>query len=101
MIELIICGFCGGLIVDFMQILELQYKPKEERPDHKEFVNWFPYVIWPLLGAFLVYVNYTPFSKLTKLLSLQIGASSPLIIRQMIKSIPIKPKQIKLRDDDQ
>lgn len=100
MIELIFLGFCGGLIVDFMQFLELQNKPKEERPNLKEFLNWFPYLVWPCLGALLVYANYTPISKLTKLLSLQIGASAPLIIRQMSKSIPA-PKSIPLEDEDQ
>ena len=98
--ELIFLGFCGGLIVDFLQVLELRNKPKEERPNIKEFLNWFPYLVWPFLGALLVYVNYTPISKLTKLLSLQIGAAAPLIIRQMGKSIPTA-SVIKLDNENQ
>jgi hypothetical protein len=101
MTEYVILGFIGGLIVDFLQVLELQNKPKGERPDHKEFVNWLPYVAWPVLGAILVYVYDSPDLKLNKLLSLQIGVSAPLIIRQMTKSNPFQKKTIELDDQQQ
>ncbi len=101
MIELIILGFIGGLLVDFLQILELQNKPKGERPDIKEFVNWIPYVAWPFIGAILVYAYDIPGLQLNKLLSLQIGMSAPLVLRQMARSNPFAPKEIKLEDDEQ
>ncbi|MBW1794855.1 MAG: hypothetical protein JRJ38_10560 [Deltaproteobacteria bacterium] len=99
--EQIVLGFLGGLIFDFLQLLELQKKPKENRPDFKDWLYWLPHFVWPFLGALLVYVCDTPNLKLSKLLSLQLGLSAPLMFRQMIQSNPLALKKIELQDENQ
>ena len=99
--EYIILGVIGGIIFDFFQLLELQNKPKEDRPDFKDWLYWLPYLVWPILSGLLVYAYDTPNLKLNKLISLQLGVSAPLIFRQMLQSNPLSPKNIKLQDENQ
>jgi len=99
--ENIIIAAVGGLTYNIVPLLELSQTPKESRPDFKDWLYWAPYFIWPLLAGFLLYLYQSPEINITKLLSFHIGISAPLIIRQMMKSLPIEPEKIKLRDLNQ
>jgi RsiW-degrading membrane proteinase PrsW (M82 family) len=99
--EHILLAAGGGLAYNVLQLLELQSKPKESRPDFKDFIYWLPYFIWPILSGLLAYVYESPQTPLNKLLALHIGLSSPLIFRQMVQILAINPKQVKLADSDQ
>jgi len=99
--EHILIAAVGGLIYNVLQLLELQRKPRDERPDLKDFFYWLPFLVWPLLGGFLAYVYETPSTPLNKILSLHIGIASPLIIRQMCHVLPIIPTRLPLKDENQ
>jgi hypothetical protein len=99
--EYIIIAAVGGLTYNVVPLLELSRSPKESRPDFKDPLYWVPYLIWPVLAGFLLYLYQSPEIKITKLLSFHIGISAPLIIRQMIKVLPVEPETINLTDQDQ
>jgi len=99
--EYVILGGIGGVIFDFFQLLELRNKPKEERPDVRDWLYWLPYIVWPILSGLLVYVYDSPDLRLNKLISLQLGVSAPLIFRQMLKSNPLSARYIRLQDENQ
>jgi hypothetical protein len=88
----------GGFVYNILQLLELQNKSRESRPDFKDVIYWLPYLAWPILGGFLAYVYQTPENPLSKLLALHIGVSCPLIFRQMVQILPVK---VKLTDENQ
>lgn len=90
----------GGFAYNVIPLLELQWKPKESRPDFKSVIYWLPYIIWPVLGGILAYAYESPQSPLNKLLALHIGLSTPIILRQMIQTLPFNPRQVKLADPD-
>ena len=97
--EYIIIAAVGGLAYHVVPLLELWKTPKESRPDFKELLYWVPYLVWPLLAGFLLYLYQSPEIKITRLLSFHIGISAPLIIRKMME-LP-EPERIKLTDQDQ
>lgn len=99
--EHIFIAAAGALIYNVLQFLEVLSKPRASQPDFKSWLYWLPYAIWPVLGGFLAYVYQTPTTPLSKFVSFHIGLSSPLILRQMVQSLPIVPNKIPLKDDDQ
>jgi len=101
MVEPIIIGALGGLLYYLLPFFEMCNRPKESRPDFKD-VFWFPFIlIGPLLGGFVVYLHQQPNYPLSKWLSFQIGVSSPLILKQILQSLPIMPREVHLKDDNQ
>ena len=102
MSENIIIAAVGGLTYNIVPLLELWKTPKESRPDFKEWLYWVPYVVWPLLAGFLLYLyEESPGIKITRFLSFHIGISAPFIIRKMMEVLPIQPAQISLKDNKQ
>ncbi len=99
--EYIIIAAVGGLTYNIVPLLELWKNPKESRPDFKDLFYWVPYLVWPLLAGFLLYLYQSPGVQITKFLSFHIGISAPLIIRKMIEVLPVEPEKIKLTDQDQ
>lgn len=75
--------------------------PKEARPNLRELLYWLPYIIWPLLAGFLLYLYEDPDLKLSKLLAFHIGISAPLIITTMIQVLPDIANKINLKDQNQ
>lgn len=101
MIENMLVAAVGGFLFNAVPLFTLGTKPKEERPDFKDLLYWLPYLGWPIIGAFLVYVYESPDFHLTKLLSFHIGLASASIVNQMFNALPIKPSNINLTDLNQ
>jgi len=91
----------GGLTYNVVPLLEFWKTPKESRPDFRDFFYLLPYVAWPLLAGFLLYLYEGPELKLSKLLAFHIGISAPLAIRKMIEVLPVTPDMIRLKDQNQ
>ena len=80
----------GALAGQLLLLLEQIKLPADKRPDYKKFIYYWPYIINPALGAFLVYIYaITPNITLTPLLAFHLGASAPLIIRTMVSAAQI------------
>lgn len=101
MSEYVIIATMGGLIYNIIPLLELWKTPKESRPDFCDVFYWLPYFVWPLLAGFFLYLYEAPGQSLNKLLAFHIGLSTPLALRKMIEVLPVIPRQITLRDQDQ
>ncbi|OGL42890.1 MAG: hypothetical protein A2042_01965 [Candidatus Schekmanbacteria bacterium GWA2_38_11] len=99
--EYILIAACGGFAYNVVPLLELWKTPKESRPDFGELLYWLPYIAWPFLAGFLLYLYESPELKLSKLLAFHIGVSAPLVIRTMIQVLPVTPDKIKLEDLNQ
>tara|TARA_R110000868_G_scaffold147163_1_gene368407 strand:+ start:1892 stop:2173 length:282 start_codon:yes stop_codon:yes gene_type:complete len=86
--ELIYIGAGGGLALQLLSLLELPNIDKKDRPDFKDLVYYIPYVLNPILGAFIVFVYLKAQTELNPVLALHIGASAPVILRTMASAIP-------------
>ena len=91
---LIIMAVIGGLIFNFLQLMEFANIPKENRPDFKDWLYWVPYLVWPLLGGLLAFAYLESGLIFSPLIALNVGLSAPLIFRQMVNSNPMSPNQI-------
>lgn len=78
----------GGFIVNVLNLLELPNVPKERWPDLKSPFYWMAFIVWPILGGFLVHLYLASGCVFNPLLSFHIGLSAPLIIRAMASTIP-------------
>ncbi|MBC6426622.1 MAG: hypothetical protein GDA51_09195 [Ekhidna sp.] len=85
--ELIFIGAGGGLPLQLLSLLELPNIEKD-RPDFKDWVYYIPYVVNPILGAFIVFVYLKTKTEFNLVLALHIGTSAPVILRTMASSIP-------------
>lgn len=88
----LILAFLGGLAVNLLNLMELQNVPKDRRPDFKDILYWLPYIVWPLMGALLVFLYQETNTQISRLLAFQAGASAPLIIKAMARAIPQQMK---------
>ena len=84
---LIVAG-AGALIVNSLNLLELKNIPAEKRPNLRDFWYWLPVLFWPSAAAFLAWVYVKSGYDLKPMLSLQVGASAPLIVRALAASVP-------------
>jgi hypothetical protein len=101
MSEYVVIAAVGGFAYNLVPLLELWKTPKESRPDFRECLYWLPYLAWPILAGFLLYLYESPDLKLSKLLAFHIGVSAPLAIRAMMKVLPVTPDKISLEDQNQ
>ena len=99
--ENIIIAAIGGAVYNVVPLLELWKTPKQSRPDFGELLYWLPFLVWPILAGFLLFLYDGPEVKFTKLLAFNVGISAPLAIRKMIDILPILPPQVKLKDQNQ
>lgn len=83
----------SGLIINF---IEFQKRPKEELPDTRSGWYWLPYVFYPILAVFLVFVYSEAAAPMGKLAAAHIGASTPLSFRA-ISSVDLGKKGIDLQ----
>ena len=90
----ILCAAFGGFAINVLDLIDLKNIPKPERPDFKDFFYWLPFVVWPVLGAGLVFIYIQSGIELKPLLAVNIGISAPLILRSMAQVIPPKGKTI-------
>jgi len=86
---LIIIGAGSSLTVQFLLLLEQIKLPTDQRPDYTKFIYYWPFILNPLISAFLVFVYAISrdFS-LSPVLAFHIGASAPLIIKGMVSTAP-------------
>ena len=92
--KLIIYGAIGGFLINILNLLELRFVPKEERPDFKDILYWLPFIVWPLTGGFLVHIYQATNFTLQPLLAFNVGLSAPLTIRAMAEANPFGKKAI-------
>jgi hypothetical protein len=89
-------GFFGGLAVNVVRLAELANTPPEERP--KTFSDpfyVFQLIALPLLGGGLAYTYEADGIVLKPILALNIGASAPLILKNLASALPpIGPRKI-------
>lgn len=90
----IVLAALGGLAVNVLDLMELRNVPRERWPDFKSVVYWLPFVLWPLLGAFVAYVYQQSGTELNPVLAVNIGASAPLILRGMAAANPTARQRI-------
>lgn len=84
-----ICMATGGaLAVQLLNFLELIRLPEQSRPNFKSFIYWLPFIINPLLGAFMGYAYAHSSANINTPLAIHIGISAPLILRGMANVIP-------------
>ena len=79
----------GGFAINMISLTELRNIPKTERPD--TFSDWI-YCVWffgiPILGGLLAYAYQNSGIELSPILSINIGASAPLILKSFAKAAP-------------
>jgi hypothetical protein len=85
---LILIAAGGGLALQLLNLLELPQLKKNDRPDFKDWVYYIPYIVNPLLGAFITFVYLKTNTTLNPVLALHIGASAPVILRTMASTLP-------------
>ena len=78
----------GGLFVNLLGLVELRAVPKAERPDFSDLLYWVPFIVWPVVAAGLALAYVLSGNQLTPILSMNVGASAPLILRSMAQSAP-------------
>ena len=76
----------GGLCVNLFGLLELRLVPKARRPDFTDPLYWAPFVVWPAVAAGLALAYVWSGISLTPILSINVGASAPLILRSMAET---------------
>lgn len=88
--QIILIAAGGGLAIQLLTLLEIQQLEKKNRPDFTDFTYYIPYLINPVISAFVAYVYVQAQTQLNPILALHIGASAPLILRSMASAIPNK-----------
>jgi hypothetical protein len=78
----------GSLAVNLLNLLEALNLPKDRRPIFRDLAYWVPYIIYPILGAFVAYVYLASGFEIKPVLALQVGASAPLILRAAANAVP-------------
>jgi hypothetical protein len=99
--EPIIVATIGGFLYNLLPWLEESKKPPMERPDVKGFYKLARFLFMPFLGGFLAYIYQTPEAPLTKMTAFHIGLSSPLILKQMLLTLPTTLGEVPLKDSKQ
>jgi len=85
---LILIAAGGGLALQLLNLLEIPQLKNKDRPDFKDWVYYLPYIINPLIGAFITFVYLKANTTLNPVLALHIGASAPVILRTMASTLP-------------
>jgi hypothetical protein len=77
------------LVAEAVGIYELRHTAPNELPQHlKSWFYWLCVVGMSGIGAGLVYIYHDSGVHIVPLLALNIGASAPLILRQLTRSTP-------------
>ena len=88
--QIVIIAAGGGLAIQLLTLLELPQLEKKNRPDFSDFTYYIPFLVNPIISAFVAYVYVQAQTQLNPILALHIGASAPLILRTMASTIPNK-----------
>jgi hypothetical protein len=82
-------GLFGGLAINLLRLADLAHTPPAERP--KTFTDPFyvvQFLILPLLGGGLAYTYHASGTVLSPILAVNIGASAPLILKNLASALP-------------
>ncbi|MBC6401709.1 MAG: hypothetical protein GDA42_11455 [Ekhidna sp.] len=80
-------GFIGGLVLNIYNLIESTKLPDVEEPSLDTFY-WLTFFFWPLLGLLFVHVYLLSGMDIDGLIALQVGLTSPLILKGLISSQP-------------
>ncbi len=78
----------GALIVQILNLAELRWVPKANRPDFRDWLHWLPYIVSPLAGGALGLAYVLSQVDLTPLVALNVGAAAPAIFRSFARGRP-------------
>lgn len=81
-------AMAGAFAIKLLEIAELHKITPTERPDFKDFLYWVPFLILPILGGGLTQVYVSSGTILSPLLAVNIGVSTPLMLRAMVQAVP-------------
>jgi len=87
-------GFIGGFVLSIYNLIEAAKLPREERPD-LDFFYWLSFLFWPLMGLLFVHVYLLSGIEVHGLIALQVGLTSPLILKGLITHAPLSDNVIK------
>lgn len=79
----------GGFAINVLRLVELAQTPQSERP--RTFSDWlycFQFIALPFLGGGLAYTYQASGTVLSPILAFNIGASAPLILKNLASAIP-------------
>lgn len=86
---LILFGFIGAFLAEFVSIWRCRQKPINAWPDYyKTIPYWIIMFVMCLIGAGLVYAYIGDGNHITRILALNIGASAPVIIARLSGKAP-------------
>jgi len=78
-------GFIGGLVLSFYNFIEPARLPDNEKPSFN-LIYWVTFLFWPALGLLFVHVYILSNVEVSGLIALQVGLTSPLILKGLISS---------------
>jgi hypothetical protein len=79
----------GGLAINLVRLFELQHLPRSERPDtFKDPLYLAQFFCLPLIGGFMAFAYNESGTKLTPILSINIGVTAPLILKTFALAVP-------------
>lgn len=80
----------GGVAVHLLALVELQNVARDRRPDFKDLLYWLPFAISPCLAAVVAFAYAQSGTVLSPILAINVGASTPLILRTLASASPFK-----------
>jgi hypothetical protein len=89
LLQHLVIGFAGGFVAELVGIWDHRHTAAADLPDYlKSGFYWGVVVVMSAIGAGLVWLYEDSGIKLAPFLALNIGASAPLILRQLTRSAP-------------
>ena len=77
----VICGAVGALSIKVLDLIELPAIRSANRPDYSKLATWLPFLLTPLLGAFVVFLYVASDVNLKPIVAANVGVSAPIILR--------------------
>jgi hypothetical protein len=74
----------GGLVLSLFNFWTDSQKPKSHRIE-KDWIYWFFFGMWPIIGAILSYIYIVSGYKIDGLLAFTLGLTAPTTIQTMIQ----------------
>jgi hypothetical protein len=88
-ISVFLFAYFGGAAINVIRLSELYNTPKNQRPaTFKDPYYLVQFFIIPIIGGILAYAYQISGQNLTPLLTINIGASAPLIIKSLAAAAP-------------
>ena len=79
-------AYIGGILINFVRLGERASIPVSHRPE--DVLYWLQFFITPAIGSFFVYVYATSGVEISPLVAVNVGASGPLLLKQLASSVP-------------